>query len=334
MGPRPPLRLLTLAAALFVAALISPSAWGLTPAQAAVGGRSESGRPVTVWHIPHPDDETLGMAGGIMAAAASGERNIVVLYTQGGHSDVRLVLNGLIYCRLHRRYHNPAAEGYEHLDVGAFKAARIAETMAALRHLGIDEDDVILLDFDDGALQLGQVFEVMVELDRLFPGARHRTTSVVDRHQDHKTLARALYRLRELKSAQGVELDVAFYRVYHYGTSPLMRGAARGVQPASVEDPERKRRALAEFGQWEPESGRFAIGMHSVPGLFRAAADDEHEYLDASDALPLFGLRSTGRLSVSLFPRVDGPTLPHRPRVGLSCRGAVYGRFPSFGVRL
>jgi len=76
---------------------------------------------VTVWHIPHPDDETLGMAGGILAARAAGRRNVVVLYTQGGNSDVRLVLNGVFFCRIHGRYHDPLAEGYHPLDLERLK---------------------------------------------------------------------------------------------------------------------------------------------------------------------------------------------------------------------
>lgn len=277
------------------------------PQADAAGQESPGEAPVTVWHIPHPDDEVLGMAGGIMAAHAAGRRNVVVLYTQGGNSDVRLVLNGVFYCHLHGRYHDPSAEGYHPLDLEAFKAARVAESRAALKALGVADHDVIVLDFPDGGLETAPVLEVMQELDRRFPGAQHRTTSVTDKHRDHKVLARALYRLKEHAASSGRALDIAFYRVYQHGHSAVgQRAGAAREMPASftvvdVDDPELKRAALAEFARWEPAAGHYAIGLHSVPKLISRAADAPYEYQDRLDARLLWSLRQSGSLGFDVF---------------------------------
>lgn len=283
-------------------------------------------RPVTVWHIPHPDDETLGMAGGILAARAAGRRNVVVLYTQGGSSDVRLVLNGVFFCRIHGRYHDPLAEGYHPLDLEAFKAARVRESREALKLLGVADEDVIVLDFPDGELQMAPVLAVMQELDQRFPGAQHRTTSVTDRHHDHQVLARALYRLKELAATSGRQLDVAFYRVYQYDATSTQDAAAgqseraavlKGLDSATrvpVADHERKRAALQEFARWEPAAGRFAIGLHSVPRLFAMAAADPHEYVDVLDERVLGSLRWRWRLGLDLYLRETALSYSIAPR--------------------
>lgn len=42
-----------------------------------------------------------------------------------------------------------------------------------------------------------------------------------------------------------------------------------------------KRQALAEYGRWDPEHGRYALGYHSVGKLMiDPAAADPHEYVD------------------------------------------------------
>ncbi len=284
-------------------------------------------RPVTVWHIPHPDDETLGMAGGILAARAAGRRNVVVLYTQGGSSDVRLVLNGVFFCRIHGRYHDPLAEGYHPLDLEAFKAARVRESREALKLLGVADEDVIVLDFPDGGLQMAPVLAVMQELDQRFPGAQHRTTSVTDRHHDHQVLARALYRLKELAATSGRQLDVAFYRVYQYDATSTQDAAAGQSERAAVLKglqrrntgclwpiTSEKRAALQEFARWEPAAGRFAIGLHSVPRLFAVAAADPHEYVDVLDERVLGSLRWRWRLGLDLYLRETALSYSIAPR--------------------
>lgn len=255
---------------------------------------------VVFWHVPHPDDETLGMAGGILNAAQEGKRNVVIMYTEGDGSDVRLVLNGLLYCPLHGRFHSPRQEGYEPLDKAAFGRARMAETTAALVALGVDEQDIVSIGMPDGQVTVDKAYAVMAELDRAFPGASHRTTSLSDPHDDHRNLARALNRLVQRQRAEGTPSDVRFHSVYAY-KSEARRNAAP-FTPVAVSDPEGKRAALAEFARWAPEEGRFAIGMHSVPGLITGAAEDPFEYVQTPSNSFRARELSAPRHAVYVFP--------------------------------
>ena len=237
-------------------------------------------RPVVIWHIPHPDDEILGMAGGIYESVLAGHHNIVVLYTVGESSLVRvkLVARALMQPLL-----QPADSGHivtVPLRAADFGRARLSESIAALSLLGVNEDCIIVVELPDRALTQQRALTVMRELALLYPAAAHRTTSVYDAHVDHRTLARALYALAQEYRKNGVELDIGFYRVYIYKTPSTRRAAKANVKAVPVVDPDVKRQALAEFFMWDPAAGRFAIGGQSVPKLFREAAADPYEYID------------------------------------------------------
>lgn len=234
---------------------------------------------VAVWHIPHPDDETIGMAGGIMADAAEGMRNIVVIYTNGEASDVRWILNGLVPSPLHGRRLNPAEEGYEPLDKTAFGLARVREAVAALERLGVEATDVWTVGLPDGEVTVDAALGVIRALDQRYPHAAHRTTSLSDPHPDHRSLARALYTFLNDKR-RGAERppDVRFYSVYTYHRPADRR--AGGLSAVPVHDSDAKAQALAEYGVWAPDRGRFAIGMLSVPRLLAEAAGDPFEYVE------------------------------------------------------
>lgn len=239
---------------------------------------AEQGEAVSIWHIPHPDDETIGMAGGIMADAAAGRRNIIIMYTNGESSDVRFVLNGFVRSRLHGRRLNPAADGYEPLDRTALGHARVREAVAALAWLGVEPDDIWLVGLPDGGVTVDAALDVIHALDERYPHAAHRTTSLSDPHPDHRSLARALYIFRDKRRSAGTPPDVRFYSVYTYGRQPEHR--TRGLEKVRVANPDAKARALAEYGVWAPSEGRFAIGMLSVPRLLARAATDPFEYVE------------------------------------------------------
>jgi LmbE family N-acetylglucosaminyl deacetylase len=266
--------------------VIMATAFGIASADEAVS----SGGDVVIWHIPHADDETLGMAGAISSSVKEGNTNIVLLYTAGGASGVRLVINGLIYCRYHNRWHQPAEEGYEPLNEEAFKQARIRETINALEVLGVKRENIFFMDIPDGSLTVKAAYAIIKAYDLKFPQAKHRTTSLYDSHTDHRNLARALLIFSEEEKASGRDVDVAFYKVYHYNLPEVERQAT--AVRVLVEDKEKKMEALNVFTYWAPEEERFSVGIHSVPRLFAGAFSDPYEYMDLiPDRLSGFDLR-------------------------------------------
>lgn len=228
---------------------------------------------VTVWYLPHPDDEALGMAGAIQASKGASHRNVFVFLTKGAGTLARLA----------------GRDGAERaLSTQELKEARIREAREAIRALDEAPGEVVFYDYPDGRLSVSEALGVMRDFHRRYPGASHRTVSGWDPHADHKAAAAAL---TLLSAETNGELDVRFYRVYIY-RQPLERRLLERVVREAIPDPEAKRSALAAYNVFDPEQGRYAIGSRSVPGLIKAAASDCYEYSDLVGA-PLRGFERT-----------------------------------------
>lgn len=81
---------------------------------------------------PHPDDETLGCGGTIIKKKKAGADVNIVFMTDGRRSHRQLI------------------------SENELKAIRASEALAASRMLGVEENNVVLLEFKDGQLSEGQ----------------------------------------------------------------------------------------------------------------------------------------------------------------------------------
>ncbi|HHX02046.1 MAG TPA: PIG-L family deacetylase [Firmicutes bacterium] len=212
------------------------------------------------WYLPHPDDETLGMADSIYQSFLAGNDNYFIYFTKGTGSLARFLLNG------------PDGQIYQ-LSEAEFGQARVEEALAALAMLGIKREQVIFLDYQDGNIPQKDVEAIMRALAKLHPGSSHRTVHIQDLHPDHQTLARAL---ANVARENEVEISTEYYHVYVYRSQLPTEQLNR----RPVLYPEIKNQALAEFGRWEPDQNRYAIGMSSTPDLFNAVRSSPYEYVD------------------------------------------------------
>jgi len=222
-----------------------------------------------IWYLPHPDDETIGMADAIHQSVLADHRNYFIYFTKGENSLTRYNIQ------------NAHGERYE-LSKEGFGEARVRETLAALEVLGVESHQVLFLDYPDGAVPLSAAKETMRFFASLYPGSIHRTVSQHDPHEDHQTLARALAEV----SASDDTVYADFFHVYIYRNEKLLAE----MEKRKVLSPDIKGKALAEFNRFDPENGRFAIAMISTPDLIEAALASEYEFVD-----PVDGRTSTAR---------------------------------------
>lgn len=224
------------------------------------------------WYLPHPDDETLGMADSIHQSVLDGNENYLIYFTKGTGSLARFFLTG------------PDGQSYQ-LTKEEFGQARMAETLAALAVLGISPEQVVFLDYEDGGVPQKDAEAIMRALAKLNPGSVHRTVHILDRHPDHQALARAL---AAVAREEGIEIVTEFYHVYVYRSQlPMDQMNKRPILHREIRD-----LALDEFARWEPEQNRYAIGMSSTPDLFRAVRNSLYEYVDP-DIGAVFDQKST-----------------------------------------
>ena len=133
-----------------------------------------------IWYIPHPDDETIGMADAIHDSVLRGATNYVVFFTKGGASLVRYMLVG------------PDGNVYR-LTEEQLEEGRKKEALAALQVLGVDPANVVFLDFADGNITVRSAMEIISYFTDLFPDAIHCTVSLHDLHDDHTHLLGIVY---------------------------------------------------------------------------------------------------------------------------------------------
>lgn len=232
------------------------------------------------WYLPHPDDETLGMADSIYQSVLAGSSNHFIYFTKGSNSLARYNLRG------------PDGNIY-HLSREEFGAARVAETLAALAALSVNQDQVVFLDYPDGGIPQTAAEAIMRYFALRYPGSIHRTVHILDSHPDHKTLAKALAKVAQ---EDGIEISTEFYHVYIHRSQIPKEGVGR----KAVLYPEVRELAIAEFGKWDPENNRYGIGMVSTADLFNAVRTSPYEYVDSdiSHLLPT-GTNFTSHLVLS-----------------------------------
>ncbi len=213
-----------------------------------------------IWYLPHPDDETLGMADSIHQSVLEGNNNYFIFFTKGSSSLAKLALKGDDgkICQL---------------TPENFGQARVNETLAALQVLGITPDQVLFFDFPDGNIPQRAVEETIRFFATLYPGSVHCTVNIKDTHKDHQTLARAL---AKVATDDNLEIYPKYFHVYAY-QDPAQLDMMLGKP---ILYPEVRQQALAEFTKWDPPNHRYAVGSSSTPRLFEAVSSSDYEYFD------------------------------------------------------
>ena len=129
---------------------------------------------------PHEDDETLGCGGVIRMLRDKGEEVHVVFMTDG-------------------RYGSPLPE-----ERGSKKLieTRKMEAIEALSVLGVDKDNIVFLDFEDGKLKkhMKEAEEKLTNIVRELKPNRIYYTVPIDAHSDHEATGKIVERVikREL----------------------------------------------------------------------------------------------------------------------------------------
>lgn len=239
-----------------------------TPASAAnykTEVAESNGKTPAVFYIPHPDDEILSFGVALLNHVWTGSEVKVVLLTHGRATNVYKVLVGEAYDYTMKKWHDPTAEGYAPFTRDDIGDARIKEFVHAMNIIGISPEDIEVRDFGDADVTVEEVKGVMMEYENKYPGARHKTFSYYDNHQDHANAGKALNELYN----EGKVKDARFYvknSQYADGSFPIMDQLR-----TEHYDPEWYpflEAAVQTYSLWKPEIGRFAVGNHSVPRSF------------------------------------------------------------------
>jgi LmbE family N-acetylglucosaminyl deacetylase len=234
-----------------IMAILAVFAIGPAPTAAA-----ETGAPA-VFIVPHQDDEVLIMGSAIQAHLAANRPVYVVLVGDGTKSGVRGILDN----------HYGIS-----LTTAQFGAARDREFAASAALLGVPENHVIYEHKPEGGITDAVASEVIDGLIARFgPDATYMTTSWLDIHPDHRTLGNVLNN----RAVYGKAPNARFYQFQRYwGHAPT---PSYGYYATT--DWETILKDQINYNTWDPDNGRYSIGMLSVPRDFaRLVADPRSKW--------------------------------------------------------
>lgn len=219
----------------------------------------------------HPDDEVLMACVAIAEHVRAGQDVHVLWVTCGEASSVREILNGDGTAGWWGLPHDPQAEGYPPLTENDFTEARMRETIAATLLLGTGYPGKLTLWEsglpDGGVTQADAESAIRAVADELGGPVRLKTHShIVDNHPDHLAIGVAA---EALKAAEPARFgDVRHYILPAYWSDARLSQVAESWdRPADEGVVQRCKLAVRAFAAWSPPDS-FAIGHHSVPGMF------------------------------------------------------------------
>ena len=285
-----------------------------------------------IFFAPHPDDETLAMAGQIRQALAAGRTVVVEVMTRGMASGAIMVSGETDPNNLYEHTQDCGGADFLHYGTGAYPLtdtealgkARIREFLDSMRRLGVQA--VVIHDYPDGALdaeritqRVQQYWETLGISGISFYGTAG-SEDLPYQHSDH------------IAVHDGLESSGAtprtFLSPYAAGVCDVASRHALALQhwariaPLDVATCDAKRNALLAYQVWNPQAGRYASGwVHSASALFVSYSatgpnQDCNEYVTQEVVAPA----STGNPFLYPIPRDQQ----------LACYGiAVAPNFPS-----
>lgn len=228
-----------------------------------------SSRPI-LYIVPHQDDEILSYGVDIRNELSRGRQVHLILLTRGEDSAAKETLNGVYYCRIHGKYHNPAKEGYKEntLSPDEFANARTDEYFRALRALGVPRSN-IHTDYVPNYQYYGSTVRPVIEKYlAAYPNADVRTFSWFDGHSAHSLLGKVVQGMYTdgLLQRYQAKYFISIYSDRFYNVPKPMPTIMNIIEKQS--DIQFLRSAIGEYRRWDPRNGHYAVGYHSVQSQF------------------------------------------------------------------
>ena len=228
----------------------------------------------TLFFTPHQDDETLSMGSAIIEHVEKSDTH-VILCTDGSKSIIRKVLDDGGTCS----YHIKDVHKYS-LSESEFSKDRDEEFKDSCEAMGVKESNIHIEDNRDGELNKEKAREIILKYLEEYPDAKVKTVTPFKAsgiHEDHRALGEAaleLYREGKIK-------DLRFYvEPYDYKDFKKVNPNVE-VWKVLPSQEEKLLSAMNAYKRWNPESGHYAIGYHSVKSHFDELATNKIQYVHA-----------------------------------------------------
>lgn len=224
-----------------------------------IGGYFLFKKETVIFYSPHADDEVLSMGGSIIKAVEE-DKNVIVI----------LLSKGLASSAYHKVNTKLQEEGYDNISPDEFGKARIKEFKKSVETMGVKPENIHIYDLPDAEFTPDMVKEVMIDMEKDYPGATHHVMTYHDPHPDHASTGKALKALQK----EGTIKKAGYY---HIPIQEFDNLSFTGKDEISEDNAKKYKKALNAYGEWAPEKGKFQIGQISVTDYF----DNAIKYLES-----------------------------------------------------
>ena len=244
---------------------------------------------ITVYLVPHQDDELYTWGIDIANRTLAGENVAVILLTDGAACGARLLLGNGGSCVEIGDFHGLT------LDKAACTQARDREFTESCMSLGVPEGNIhfalqrlrdLSITEEAGLSEIRRILQAYPFARICAHAPRYEVSSegAIDEsappHRDHRVLGKALDAMLRQGAVAWAEFCIEFYDIERFReANPLTqveeRHAADGAQPLLDA-------ALAAYKKWDPDNGRYAFGWHTGPELHDQVRANDTCYILAS----------------------------------------------------
>lgn len=230
----------------------------------------------TLFFTPHQDDEILSMGSAIIEHVEKSDTH-VILCTDGSKSIIRRVLDDGGSCS----YHIKDVHKYS-LSESEFSKDRDEEFKDSCEAMGVEESNIHIEDnrAHDGELNKEKARKIILKYLKEYPDAKVKTVTPFKAsgiHEDHRALGEAALELYK----EGKIKDLRFYvEPYDYNDFKKVNPNVE-VWEVLPSQEEKLLSAMNAYKKWNPESGHYAIGYHSVKSHFDELSTNKIQYIHA-----------------------------------------------------
>ena len=241
---------------------------------------------ITVYLVPHQDDELYTWGIDIANRTLEGENVAVILLTDGAACGARLLLGDGSSC------HQLSDSHIYTLDKDACTHARDREFIESCMSLGLPEGNIhfalhrlrdLALAEQDGLREIERIVlaypfaRICAHAPRLEVSDEGSVDPSAPPHRDHRMLGKALDAMVRRGRVAWAEFCIEFYDIERFRQANPhaqveVRRAADGAKPLLEA-------ALAAYKTWDPDNGRYAIGWHTGPELHDLARANDANYV-------------------------------------------------------
>ncbi|WP_028777913.1 PIG-L family deacetylase [Shimazuella kribbensis] len=230
--------------------------YGLTKLR--IPEESLKNKSISVYYVPHPDDEILTFGVPIRNDINAGKTVFLVLFTHGEGSAILATLNKKI-----------APNKITAEDIGR---SRVREFLHSAEALGVDKHHRDIYDPSKKRMKLRLVKSVALYFESLSNDVTHNGMSELDVLQEHAMTGKVLNQLQKEGKIKKKETYASVYM------SRFAKKKLKGypIRLDNATDEFYIDSSINTYKRWDPENGWYACGYISVTNQFNSLHADKY----------------------------------------------------------